>query len=113
MSGVVGVVRRRVEPLERLRESLLAGDKCDEVLDLRRVVFDAEGIAVGERCRGETVAAGRATHAEVYPTGIHEFQHAEVLGDLERRIVRQHHAAGADANAVRLARHAGDENLRG
>ena len=40
----------------------------------------------------------RAADPEVDAAGTERLQRAELLGDHERRVVRQHHAAGADAD---------------
>lgn len=50
-----------------------------------------------DRCRG-------AAEAKVDATGIQGFQGAELLGDLQWCVVRQHDAAGADTNALSAAR---------
>ena len=108
-----GHLRRGPQPLERLGERLLPGDERHQVLHLGGVVLDAEGVAVGQGRRGQAVAARCAAHPEIDPARVHQFQHAEVLGHLERRIVRQHHAAGTDPDALGLPRHARDEDLGG
>jgi hypothetical protein len=39
-------------------------------------------------------------------------ERAELLGDDERRVVREHHAAGADADGARAGGHVGDHHRR-
>ncbi len=58
-------------------------------------------LAAAQRVGGDRVGAGRAAEAEIDAAGKQAFQHLEALGDQERRMVGQHHAAGADAHAVR------------
>ena len=65
-----------------------------------------------ERERGQAVAPGRAPDAEVDATRRDGFQHAELLGDLQRRVVRQHHARAADANALRGRRDRRHQDFR-
>ena len=69
------------------------------------------GLAGGQHAHGALVAARRAADAEVDAAGEQRLQHAEVLGHLERAVVRQHHAAGADLHALGQARDAGDQHL--
>ena len=102
---------RGLEILERLGDGRAAGDERDKVLDLGRVVLDAEWIAVCQRRRGETVATRSPADAQVDPARVEHLQHAEVLRHLERRIVGQHHAAGSDANPLGLGRQPGDQDL--
>ena len=104
--------RRRLEIAESLGERLAAVHERDQVLDLGRVVFDAERIAVGERGGRQAVAARRAANAQVDATRVEDLEQAEVLCDLERRIVGQHDAAGADAHVVRFGGQARDQDLR-
>ena len=42
--------------------------------------------------------------------GIQRVERAELLGDHERRMVRQHDAAGADADGLRAAGHMADDD---
>ena len=49
----------------------------------------------------ELVGAGRAAEAEVDAAGIERLERAELLGDHERRVVRQHDPARADADRRR------------
>ena len=51
--------------------------------------------------RGHLVGAGRPADAEVDAPGMERLEHAELLGDDERRVVGQHDAARADADACR------------
>ena len=66
---------------------------------LREVVGRVRGVRV-ERARGSHVAAGRAADAEVDPARRERLEDAELLGDLERAVVRQHHAGAADADPL-------------
>ena len=57
-----------------------------------------------ERARGAHVAARRAADAEVDAARRERLQHAELLGDLQRAVVRQHDAGAADADRRRARR---------
>ena len=50
--------------------------------------------------------------AEVDPAREQPGQQAEALGDLERRVVREHHAAAADADPLGGRRHRAGQHLR-
>ena len=58
------------------------------------------------------VGSGRAADAEVDAAGMQRREHAEDLGHLERAVVRQHHAAAADADARRRGGDLRDQDLR-
>ena len=53
-----------------------------------------------QRGRGDRIGAGRASEAEVDAPGMQRFEHAELLGHDERRVVGEHHAARADADRL-------------
>ena len=103
---------RGLQCAERLGQRRLAGDERHEVLHLRRIVFDAERIAVGEGRGGQAVASRSAANAQIDAPRIEHFEQAEVLGHLVGRIVGEHHAAGTDPDAFGLRRQARDEDLR-
>src|SRR5678816_728251 len=54
---------------------------------------------------------GRAPEPEVDAAGEQRFQHLEALHHHQRRMVRQHHAAGADAQVLRDRRHLSDHDV--
>ena len=58
------------------------------------------------------VGAGRAAEAEVDAAGVERLERAELLGDHERRVVRQHDAARADADRRRAAGDVPDHDRR-
>ena len=64
-----------------------------------------------ERARGAHVAARRAADAEVDAARRERLQHAELLGHLQRAVVRQHHAGAADADAFGARRDRGHQDL--
>jgi hypothetical protein len=58
------------------------------------------GVAIGiEQLRRARVTARGAPHAQINAPGRQRLQHPELLGHLEWRVMRQHHAGAADANA--------------
>ena len=67
--------------------------------------------AEGERRAG--VAPGRAADPEVDAPRVERLEQPELLGDLERAVVSQHHAARADADPARAHRDLGDQDLGG
>ena len=57
-----------------------------------------------QRHRRQPVRPGRPADAQIDAPGRDGLQHAELLGHLQRRVVRQHHARAADADALRRRR---------
>ena len=57
------------------------------------------------------VGARRPADAEIDPVTVQPAEDAERLGHLERAVVRQHHAAAADADALGHRRDLGDQDL--
>src|SRR6266436_4085306 len=51
-----------------------------------------------ERSRGPSVSTRRTPKAKIDASGKQRLQRPELLGDHQRRVVRQHDAAGADPN---------------
>jgi hypothetical protein len=72
----------------------------DQIGDLLRENVAAVVVAGSDcLCRAH-IAAWRAADAEVDAVRKQRFEHHELLGHLERAVVRQHHAAGAEANPL-------------
>ena len=63
-----------------------------------------------ERRRRHRVGAGRAADAEIDPPGVERLEHRKLLGDRERGVIGQHHAAGSDADALGGAGEMGDQD---
>ncbi len=97
-----GVIRRELVGGEGEQFPQLGG----EVVRRQRLARAAEGEG------GQLIRAGGAANAEVDPPRIERFQDAEGLDDFERRVIRQHDAAGADAEMRRLAGDRPDDDLR-
>ena len=64
-----------------------------------------------ERERRALVRAWRAPQTEIDAARRDRFEHPKLLGHLERRVMRQHHARAADADALRRRGDRGHENL--
>jgi hypothetical protein len=62
--------------------------------------------------RGDHVGARRAAEAEVDAARVQGGEGAELLRDHQRRVVRQHDAAGADADGARARRDVGQRDGR-
>ncbi len=58
------------------------------------------------------VRTGRSSKSEVDSSGVHRGQGAELLGDEEWSVVREHHATGAKADVLGLCTDMGDEHAR-
>ncbi len=70
-------------------------------------------VGAAQRGGGRAVRAGGAAEAEVDPARREGFEGAELLGDDQGRVVGEHHAAGAEADAVRVRREVGQDDGRG
>jgi len=84
--------------------------------ELQHVLREGIGVAVerpSQRPRCGVVRAGSASEPEVDSSGKERFEGAELLGDDQRRMIRQHDAARADANRSRRASHVRDDDRRG
>ena len=62
--------------------------------------------------RRSGVGAGRSAEAKVDPARMDRFEHAELLGNCERGVVRQHDAARAEADRRRGHRQVGEQHRR-
>jgi hypothetical protein len=62
---------------------------------------------------GQPVGPWSASHAEIDSPRRDRFEHSELLGNLERRVVRQHDARAADTNARRRRRDGRHQYLGG
>ncbi len=65
-----------------------------------------------QRIGGGAIGAGCAAEAEIDPSRKQRFQHLEALGDHQRRMVGQHHPAGADADVLCHGRDLADHQVR-
>jgi len=84
-----------------------------QLLDLGgKVVGTAQAVAP-QRLRSVGVGPRRAAQAQVDAPGIERLEGAELFGHHQRRMVRQHHPAGPDANARSAARQVADQHGRG
>ena len=78
-----------------------------------RELLDAEGVhGAPERCGRALVRARRSPEPEVDAAGVQGLEHRELLGDDERRVVGEHHAAGTDGDARRGRGEVSDEHRR-
>ena len=98
------------------RERVVVGEVVLEVREqlgelLREVVGRHLAAVALQRDHRLAVGAGRAADAEVDALAVQAAEDAERLGDLERAVVRQHHAAAADADVLGRGRHLGDQDL--
>ena len=90
-----------------------AGEEREKVAELLGELVGAECRRVAaERGRRDRVGPGRAPEPEVDAAGVQRFEHAELLGDHERGVVRQHHAARADPHRRGGCREVSDQHGR-
>jgi hypothetical protein len=80
---------------------------------LRELIDEAVGRGGAQRHRRAHVGTGGATEAEIYAVRMQRLEHREALRHRQRRVVGQHHAARADADALRVGGEMGDQHLGG
>ena len=70
-------------------------------LQLQHVFWKSIGAtwSATQRSHGVWIGAGSAAQTEINPSRIKRFERAKLFGDYQRRMVRQHDAAGADADS--------------
>ena len=90
----------------------LSGEPGQQVAHLRRKVVGSGFRQRIEREGGASVGAGCATKTEIDTTRRDRLQDAELLGYLQARVMRQHHACRADADARRGGGDGADQDLR-
>ena len=89
--------------------SNVAEKELDNVL---REVAPAAVQGPAHRPRGDLIGPGGAAKPQVNAAGMQCRQRAELLGDQQRRMVRQHDPAGADANVDCTRRDMGECHCR-
>ncbi|VVN46658.1 hypothetical protein PS681_05856 [Pseudomonas fluorescens] len=72
--------------------------------DIFREIISAAGAFTAQRPSRHLIGTRCTAQTEIDPPRIQAFQGAELLSDHQRRMVGQHHAAGADADGRRPAR---------
>jgi hypothetical protein len=88
----------------------LVGEQLRQLV--RKIVRRGLAHVALEREGREGIAAGRTPDREIDAVAVQAAEHAEVLGDLQRAVVRQHHAAAADADTRRRRPDRGDQHFR-
>ena len=93
------VVRHRHHVVVGMAGRKIAGlPQCQFVQPFEKIVALAAIEPAAQRVGGGAIGAGRAAQAEIDAAGKQRLQHLEALGHHQRRMVRQHHPAGADAD---------------
>src|SRR5690606_706037 len=75
---------------------------CEVVMHVHPVAPEGHG--------GQLISARRPPQAQVDPPRIHRFQGAELFGDDQGCMVRQHNAAGADPDMLCFSGHMADKH---
>ena len=90
----------------------IAGLPQDQfVQPLEEIVALAAVEPAAQRVGRGAVGARRAAEAEIDAAGKQRLQHLEALGHHQRRMVGQHHAAGADPDVLRHRRDLPDHHV--
>ncbi len=102
--GRAGRHRGGAQPLRDGGRGAAGGQLAQQVQhveQLGREVLGAQALdGAAQRGGGHRVGARRAADAQVDPARVQRLQHRELLGDHQRRVVRQHDAAGADPDPL-------------
>jgi hypothetical protein len=93
------------------RDLRVAAEVALQLHDVLREGLRRSGIAP-QRAHRRLVGAGRAAEPEVDPVRVQRRERAELLRDHQRRVVGQHHAAGAEPDRLRVRGHVGDHDRR-
>ena len=98
---------------ERMAFGKAAAFQQDQFLKaFEKFVAFARVLPAAQGVRGDRIGAGRAAKPKIDAAGKQRLQHLEALGDHQRRMVHQHHAARTDTNVLRRRRDLPDHDLR-
>ena len=107
---------QRVQPAAHVEPRATGRHHRDDVVDVRREVVGRVGLdataAVPQRPGGHRVGAGCPAQAQVDAAGVGGLEEGELLGDDQRGMVGQHHAARADPDALGGGGHHRDQHGR-
>ena len=110
--GVAGHLGRDAEGAEGVVDGKGVVEPGEEFVDLVGEVVQHFGLAVAFEGEGlDGAAAGGAADAEIDAVGVHGVQGPKDFGDFERGVVREHDAAGTDADVRGLGADAGEHDL--
>ena len=104
-----------VVTVAQLHRHALGAHHRPHMVEVLRELVDVAIVASGraaQQSRRHRIGAGRAADAEVDAARCRRFQQRELLGDRQRRMVGQHHAAGAQPQLGGLRRQVGDQHRR-
>ena len=97
----------------RIANTCWPGRGSPSSLQLQNVLRERVGARIlPEGPQRQLVGARRTPHPEVDPARVQRLQRPELLGDHERRVIRQHHATRADTNRLRSLCDVGDHHGR-
>ena len=96
--------------LDRL-PGLCVGEVVLQFDDILRKAVGTHRVAA-ERADRELVGTGRASETQVDAPRMKRLESPELLGDHDRRVVREHDPTGADADRARPARYVRDHHRR-
>ncbi len=74
-------------------------EKCEQIFEARGEIVGLEGFArAAQRESRERIGAGGAAESEIDAAGMQRLEDAKRFRNFQRRVIRQHDAARADAN---------------
>ena len=111
--GLVAQAGHRGDPRELVPVRPVAGEEAEQVHELLGEIVRGQRLRrAAQRRRRDLVRTRRAADAEVDAAGMERLEHAELLGDHQRHMVGQHHAAGADPDDLRRVGDVTDQHGR-
>ena len=91
----------------------IAGVKpVHQLCHVAREVIDIAAHVAAQGHHGALIAARRTAQAQIDTPRIERIQGAKLLGDHQRRVVRQHHAAGAEVQRLGIGGQIANQHRR-
>ncbi|MNG97362.1 hypothetical protein D3C79_564730 [compost metagenome] len=104
-----------MQPLARYRlhGAHLVTEVAHQLTHVRRKIIHLAAALAAQRLHGALISTGRAAKTEIDAIRIERGQRAELLGDHQGRVVRQHDAAGPQPQGAGGAGQMADEHRGG
>ncbi|MND59011.1 hypothetical protein D3C80_501860 [compost metagenome] len=103
---------RHMQPLARYRlhGAHLVTEVAHQLTHVRRKIIHLAAALTTQRLHGALIGTGRTAETEIDPIRVERGQRAELLGDHQGRVVRQHDAAGPQPQGAGGAGQMADEH---
>src|SRR6201987_97365 len=99
--GRTDIRRHGLHLAERMLLREIVGEKAEELVELLRKFVREHGLTrTAQRERRDSIGPRCAAKPEVNSAGMQRLQHAKRLSNMKRGMIRQHHTARPDADAL-------------